>query len=140
MGMEDRARHRILIVDDEPDLVELLETLLGLADYEIVTAVNGELALSAIRTHSPEAMVLDLNMPGLDGFGVLEALAHEPPEVRPKTLVLTARYAAGDVDRALALGASDYLAKPFSNKVLLGRVLNLLRDCAPRRRGPVAGV
>ena len=128
MTTPDHRRHRILVADDEPDIVELLQTLLGLAEYEIITATDGLQALTAIRDERPDGVILDINMPRLDGFGVLEALQRDPPPTQPKILVLTARYSVDDVDRAMALGATDFLAKPFSNKTLLIRVLRLVRE------------
>ena len=128
MTTPDQRRHRILVADDEPDIVELLETLLGLAEYEIITATDGLQALTAIRQERPDGVILDINMPRLDGFGVLEALRQDPPPNPPRILVLTARYSVDDVDRAMALGATDFLAKPFSNKTLLIRVLRLVRE------------
>ena len=119
-------RPSILVVDDEPDLRELLESALADSNYDIRCASDGEQALAAIREHHPHAVVLDINMPRLDGFGVLKALAGFPLLNRPRVLVLTARYAVEDVDRSLALGASDYLAKPFTIPVLRARVERLL--------------
>jgi DNA-binding response OmpR family regulator len=117
----------VLVVDDDPLLLDLLETLLGLADYQVCVARDGREALDAVIATPPDLMVLDINMPVMDGFAVLEELARRDPSESPPILVLTARYAADDVNRALRLGASDYLAKPFSNKTLLMRVHRLLR-------------
>jgi DNA-binding response OmpR family regulator len=116
---------RVLVVDDEPTLLDLLQTLLDLADFEVLTAANGREALTAVEASAPKVMVLDLNMPGLDGFAVLQALRDKPPAVKPKVLVLTARNAPEDVRRASVLGADDYLSKPFANKILLARVQRL---------------
>ena len=121
-------RKKFLVVDDEPMLVELIQTILERAGYAVVTAADGRQALEAIRREAPNAVILDINMPGLDGFGVLEQLAADPPASMPKTLVLTARMAMGDVEEAMALGATDYLAKPFSNEVLLRRVGRMLGE------------
>jgi CheY-like chemotaxis protein len=121
-------RKKFLVVDDEPMLVELIQTILERAGYAVVTAADGRQALEAIRREAPNAVILDINMPGVDGFGVLEELAADPPPSMPKTLVLSARMALGDVEEAMALGASDYLAKPFSNEVLLRRVGRLLGE------------
>ena len=118
-------RIRVLVVDDEPTLLDLLQTLLDLANYDVVEARNGEEALTAVAASRPDVMVLDINMPRMDGFAVLAALAEAPPPKMPRVLVLTARYAADDVRRAKALGAADYLSKPFSNKTLLTRIQRL---------------
>ena len=125
---EMTKRKKFLVVDDEPMLVELVQAVLERAGYAVVTASDGREALDAIRREAPNAIILDINMPVIDGFGVLERLAADPPPSMPKTLVLTARMGIGDVEEAMALGASDYLAKPFSNEVLLRRVGRLLGE------------
>lgn len=118
----------ILAVDDDPSLLGLIETLLELAGYRVTTAANGQQAIAAAAANPPDFMILDLNMPVMDGFAVLESLGSRG--ALPRTLVLSARNAAADVRRAKSLGATDYLTKPFSNKVLLARVQALL----PARR------
>lgn len=120
----DLAARRVLAVDDDPSLLGLIETLLELAGCRVTTAANGQQALDAAAADPPDFMILDLNMPVMDGFGVLQTLAARG--ALPRTLVLTARNAAADVRRAKSLGAADYLTKPFSNKVLLARVQALL--------------
>ncbi|MBS0411737.1 MAG: response regulator [Proteobacteria bacterium] len=118
------APRRVLAVDDDPSLLGLIETLLELAGYQVVTAANGRQALAAVEAGAPDFMILDMNMPVMDGFTVLSTLSARG--ALPPTLVLTARNAAADVRRAKSLGAVDYLAKPFSNKVLLSRVQALV--------------
>lgn len=117
---------RILVVDDDPLLSELLHALLGAAGYEVTLAADGRAGLdAALAEPAPDLVVLDLNLPLLDGFSVLEAIGKR--QVRAPVLVLTARYSQGDADRVLALGAADFLAKPFSNMALLARIGALLR-------------
>ena len=120
---------RILVVDDDRAIPELVSTALTLAGHHVFTARDGRAALQRIATLPMHAMVLDLNMPILDGFGVLEALAGQGMKP-PPTLVLTARNQTSDVQKALQLGASDYLAKPFQTNQLLARVKRLLRPKA----------
>jgi CheY-like chemotaxis protein len=84
-----------------------------------------------LSVSQPDGVVLDLNMPRVDGFAVLKILARRPPAQQPRIMVLTARRAAGDVRRCVELGAADYLAKPFSDELLLRRVARLV---APERR------
>ncbi len=131
--MIDRnARRRILVVDDDLAILELVRTRLRLAGYDAFNAHNGQEALALLATERPEAMVLDLNMPRKDGFGVLEAMGPAGTKQTP-TLVLTARHGAVDVKRAVGLGARDYLSKPFTSDQLLKRVARLVRrpsDCA----------
>jgi DNA-binding response OmpR family regulator len=123
--MPDGPR-RLLLVDDEISILELVSTRLTLAGYTVFTAKNGVEALSRLTERRYDGMVLDLNMPQLDGFGVLECMA-DLPDPAPPTLVLTASHNAADVQRAVKLGARDYLSKPFEDRQLLMRVARLFR-------------
>jgi DNA-binding response OmpR family regulator len=116
---------KVLVVDDEPSLVDLLQTLLDLAGYEVTSATGGEEAMATLAAERFDVMVLDINMPRMDGFAVLAAMEAARSPTAPRVLVLTARYAASDVKRARTLGAHDYLSKPFSNKTLLARIQKL---------------
>ena len=122
---------RVLVVEDDAGIREIVRIRLRSVGYEVETARTGYEGLSKIKTWRPSAVVLDINMPELDGFGVLEALGEAA--ARTPILVLTARQAADDVRRAIGLGAKDYLAKPFSEAQLLARVARLLR---PPRAAP----
>lgn len=122
-------RHRILVAEDDHDVRELLRTRLTSSGFDVRVARNGSEALALVSTVKPNAMVLDINMPEVDGFSVLEALRTRGC-VFP-VLVLTARHAADDVRRAVSLGAKDYLTKPFTEAQLQARVARLLR--APAR-------
>ncbi len=129
----------VLVVDDDEHIRDLLRTRLELAGLRTVSAADGIEAMSALSSHRPAAMVLDVSMPRMDGFQMLEALkrTRRPP---PPTLMLTARNAADDVRRAISLGAKDYLAKPFNDQLLLRRVHRLLRtpgaDAPPPAQPP----
>jgi DNA-binding response OmpR family regulator len=125
--MFDRNGAKILIVEDDPSVLDLLTTRLELAGYRTACAKDGYRALEVLNGPQPDAIVLDLNMPNLDGFGVLTALNKRPLDKQPPVLVLTARNAPDDVRRCLSLGAKDYLAKPFKDEQLLSRVARLLR-------------
>jgi DNA-binding response OmpR family regulator len=118
---------RILVVDDDVELVGLLEFALAGAGYEVITAFDGAQALERFATTMPDLVVLDVNMPRLDGFGVLAELRRHS-EV--PVMMLTVRADEADEVRGLDLGADDYLRKPFSPRALLARVRALLR------RGP----
>ena len=108
-------------------IMDLITTRLELAGYAVSFARNGRDAVTGIHASQPAAVLLDINMPLLDGFGVLKALRENPPQTRAPVMVLTARHAAEDVRLALQLGASDYLAKPFDDAHLLSRVARLVR-------------
>ncbi len=126
------TRKRIVVVDDDRAILDLVSTRLTLAGYDVFSARDGHEAVARISGVRPDAMVLDLNMPGLDGFGVLQRLGRAGTARLP-ILVLTARHDAADVQRAIGLGARDYLAKPFKDAQLLMRVARLVRPPADRR-------
>ncbi len=125
---------RILVVEDDASLRELVATRMLIAGYSVTTARDGAEALQLVNTVHPAAMILDLNMPGTDGFGVLSALQLNPRTSKLPVMVLTARNAPEDVRRVMELGARDFLSKPFSDQQLLARVTRLLRvrKTAPR--------
>jgi two-component system OmpR family response regulator len=124
---------RVLVVDDEPFLLELITTRLELAGYVTRTARDGVQAMERVSDFRPEAMLLDVNMPRLDGFDVLRLMREQHLIERTPTMVLTARSASADVAKAVQLGARDYLSKPFKDEQLLARVARLLR---PRQAAP----
>ncbi len=121
----EQARRRVLVVDDDPAIVELVTTRLDLAGYKTFVARDGFQALTMMAEAKPGAMVLDINMPRLDGFGVLRQMKLTNAADRVATMVLTARNRPDDVRAALLLGVRDYLAKPFKDDVLLRRVERL---------------
>jgi len=125
MQLVERAR-RILVVDDDAHILELITTRLGIAGFDTRTARNGNEAIHALAEFKPEAMVLDINMPVLDGFGVLKHMQANGLTSKTPTMVLTARNNAGDVSKAVQLGARDYLSKPFNHTQLLQRIGRLL--------------
>lgn len=118
---------RVLVVDDEPDIVALVAYHLAKAGYRVSTASSGREALSAAREEHPALVVLDLMLPEMSGFDVLAQLrAHEDTR-GVGVLMLTARREEPDRIRGLSLGADDYLAKPFSPQELVLRVAAILR-------------
>ncbi len=114
----------ILIVDDDVELVGLLRFALNHAGHAVVTAFDGEQALRRLREHTPDLVILDVNLPLRDGFEVLEILRKSS---QVPVMMLTVRAAEEDEVRGLDLGADDYLRKPFSPRTLLARVRSLLR-------------
>ena len=128
---ETRPR-RVLVVDDDPFLIELIMTRLAIAEYDVRGASDGVKAIERLQDFRPEAMVLDINMPRLDGFGVLNYMKAQGLSDKTMTMVLTARNNSEDVAKAISLGAKDYLSKPFKDEQLLARVGRLLSR--PRAR------
>jgi len=115
---------KILVVEDEPTLVETLEYNLSHQDYEIFTAMDGHEALAMAREEHPDLIVLDLMLPGMDGIEVCRVLRQE---MSVPILMLTARDEEIDKVVGLEVGADDYMTKPFSMRELLARVKALLR-------------
>jgi two-component system phosphate regulon response regulator PhoB len=120
------VRHRVLLADDDPALRRLIGATLGSDDFELLQAIDGEEALGMAQREHPALVLLDVNMPQLDGFEVCRRLKADPSTADIKVVMLTARGA--DVDRLQArkLGADDYFSKPFSPVQLLNRVYALL--------------
>jgi DNA-binding response OmpR family regulator len=128
---------KLLVVDDDPELRPLVGFALRQAGYLVLEATSGEEALALLDRELPELMILDVNLPGIDGFEVLRRARATKSAV--PILMLTVRGEEEDLVRGLDLGADDYLTKPFSPRTLLARVRALLRrasqDASPR---PVA--
>jgi DNA-binding response OmpR family regulator len=116
---------KLLVVDDDPELLPLVGFALRQAGYLVVEAASGEAALELLERELPDLMILDVNLPGIDGFEVLRR-ARERRATLP-ILMLTVRGEEEDLVRGLDLGADDYLTKPFSPRTLLARVRALLR-------------
>ncbi|HEV2907945.1 MAG TPA: response regulator transcription factor [Candidatus Eremiobacteraceae bacterium] len=113
-----------LVVDDEPNIAALLKDALAAEGFDVAIAVDGMAALRRARAHAPDLVVLDIGLPGLDGFEVCKALRKES---RAPIVVVSAR--GDEVDRivGLELGADDYLVKPFSTRELIARVRAVMR-------------
>ncbi len=119
----------ILIVDDEIGVRELLTDALRIAGLETIEAKDGMSALTALRKHKPDLLIIDVNMPIMDGFDLLERVREGKNNV--PALMLTARADRSDVARGLRLGADDYVTKPFGLEELLLRVRAILRRSRP---------
>ena len=115
---------KVLIVDDEPDILLMLRINLEAEGYETALAADGETALRRIGDETPDVIVLDVMMPVMDGWSVLEALSSRRDS--PRVIVLSAKTASRDVRRALDLGAAEYLTKPFEPEGLLATVERVL--------------
>ena len=126
---------KILIVDDEPPIIDLLSYNLEQANFEVVVARDGEQALSQARQEQPDLIILDLMLPQLDGLDVCRILRRERDV---PIIMLTARDAEVDRVVGLELGADDYVVKPFSVRELLARVKNVLRRTRQQPADPPA--
>jgi len=117
---------RILVVDDEPDILLLHRLNLEAAGHEVLLAADGMKALERIDLDRPDCVVLDVMMPVLDGWGVLEALQGRLDA--PPVLVVSAKSSPADVEHAMSIGARGYLAKPFNAHTLLEEVAKLVSE------------
>ncbi|MDH5315234.1 MAG: response regulator, partial [Gemmatimonadota bacterium] len=124
--------HRILVVDDEPDITALVAYHLAKAGYRVVTAASGAEALRAAREERPDLVILDLMLPGVSGYDVLAEMRTREETRDVGVILLTARREEADRIRGLSLGADDYLTKPFSPQELILRGGAVLR----RPQGP----
>ncbi len=117
---------RILVCDDDPLLVQLVEFRLRAKDFEVETAADGEEALAQIRNNPPDLVVLDAMMPGIDGFELLVRIKEDDQLAKIPVVMLTARKGEKDIVSALERGAADYLVKPFIPDELLARIQRIL--------------
>jgi DNA-binding response OmpR family regulator len=134
------ARKRVLIVDDERDLVELITYNLGRNGYDVLAAFDGLAALEIASREIPDLILLDLMMPGLDGTEVARRLKADSRTAAIPIIMLTARGEETDVVVGLTLGADDYVTKPFSMKILLARLGTVLRRADGSSTGSDGGV
>ena len=121
-------RPLILVVDDEEPIRKLLSANLSVRGYAVATAPDGPTALSFLEKQEPDLVILDITMPGLDGFQVLEMIRQRS---NVPVIMLTAKDDVTCIRRALQVGADDYVTKPFSIMVLLARVQAKLRRTVP---------
>jgi two-component system phosphate regulon response regulator PhoB len=127
MGQDSDGQLRVLLVEDERDLLELLKYNLAREGYDVDTAMTGEEALKRVRAQPPDLILLDLMLPAMDGLEVCRSLKGRAHTAGIPVIMLTAKGEESDIVRGLELGADDYITKPFSPKVLLARVHAVLR-------------
>lgn len=121
------SKEKILVVDDEEDIVELLRYNLSREGYKVLCAASGEEGLERARNENPDLIVLDLMLPGIDGLDVARRLKADNATRSMPIVMLTAKGEESDIVTGLELGADDYISKPFSTKVLIARVKAVLR-------------
>jgi two-component system, OmpR family, alkaline phosphatase synthesis response regulator PhoP len=136
------AKERILVVEDEDDILELVRFNLAREGFRVEGLGSGEEALRAVRAQPPDLLILDLMLPGMDGLEVCRLLRAEAATRALPVIMLTAKGEEADVVAGLELGADDYLPKPFSPRVLLARVKAVLRrrTAAPAAEGATLSV
>lgn len=119
---------RVLVVDDDPNIVLSLVFLMKGAGYEVDTAANGNQALKAVDENAPDLILLDINLPERNGFEVCQTLREDPQYQDIRILMLTAKWRDVDKEKGLALGADDYITKPFSTREVSAKVAELLSE------------
>ncbi len=145
MSHETTTTKRVLVIDDAADELALLDIFPGREGYVVETARTGEAGVAAAREGVHDVVLLDLHMPGLDGFGVLATLKGDPALADVPVIVVSGSTVEKDVVRALEMGAQDYVTKPYAVEVLLARVRAALRiraaqqELARARRGAAIG-
>ena len=121
---------KLLVADDEPNIVISLEYLMKREGYDVLVATDGNQALEAIQREQPALVLLDVMMPGKTGFEVCQAVRADPALDGVRILMLTAKGRETDVGKGLALGANAYMTKPFSTRELVQKVAAMLEDGA----------
>ncbi|MCC6135700.1 MAG: response regulator [Candidatus Contendobacter sp.] len=118
--------NKILVVDDEPNIVLSLEFLMKQAGFQVRTASDGEAALTAVASEPPDLVLLDVMMPRKNGYEVCQAIRANPDWKEVRIIMLTAKGREVEREKGLALGADDYITKPFSTQEVVERVRELL--------------
>ena len=124
--MNQFIRKRILLVDDERDILLMVQKILETAGYNVDTACSGNEALEKARKVTPDLIILDLMLPGLDGYQICGILKHDRHTMKVPVLILTARSQPKDYELGMKVGASAYMTKPFEPPILLAKVAELL--------------
>ena len=112
------SKPTVMLVDDEPKVLDLMAFRLRMLGHEVVTATDGGEALAQAETHDPDLIILDVAMPGMDGLAVCARLRQSDRHRKTPIIMLTARSEVEDVNRAMAAGADDYIVKPYDPAVL----------------------
>ena len=129
LGLKKKAdKVKILIVDDEPNIVQTLQDRLEMNDFNVVTACNGKEGLDMAIQETPDVVLLDVIMPVMDGLEMLEALRKEPSCQDVSVVMLTARSQTQDIARANACGIEDYIVKPFDLSELLEKIESIVEN------------
>ncbi len=116
---------KVLLVDDEPNIIMSLDFLMRKAKYEVFIGRNGTEALSIARAELPDVIILDIMMPDIDGYEVCRQLKADPATAKAKVIFLSAKSREPDIEKGYELGASLYITKPFSTRDLMKKVKEL---------------
>ena len=123
LGIKKKSdKVKVLVIDDEPNIVQTLQDRLEMNEYDVITGGNGKEGLKLAIEHRPDVILLDVIMPIMDGHEMLEALRKQPGGDHPSVIMLTARSQTQDIARANACGIDDYIVKPFDLSELLEKI------------------
>jgi DNA-binding response OmpR family regulator len=122
----------ILLVDDEPNLIVPIQFLMEQQGYKVTIAERGEDALDLLYQHKPDLVLLDIMLPGIDGYEVCEIIRLNPNYRNTKIIFLTAKGREVEIAKGLALGADAYITKPFSNAALVAKIKELLEETSEK--------
>ncbi|MCK5565911.1 MAG: response regulator [Planctomycetes bacterium] len=129
LGIKKKSdKVKILVIDDEPNIVQTLQDRLEMNEYDVITGGNGKEGLKLALEHKPDVILLDVIMPIMDGHEMLEALRKQPGGDYPSVIMLTARSQTQDIARANACGIDDYIVKPFDLSELLEKIEVVLEN------------
>jgi DNA-binding response OmpR family regulator len=132
-GRKKAEKPKILIVEDEPELVQTVQDRLEMYEYQVMTAGNGKEGLEKAIEEKPDVVLLDVNMPTMDGFEMLETLRKHPESADCVVIMVTVRDGRDDIARAEACGVEDYVTKPFE----LGELVEKMERALERRKAAV---
>ncbi len=118
--------YKILVVDDEPPIVRLMEFILARQGHEMLVAVNGQEALDKVRAHQPDLVLLDIMMPRIDGYEVARTLRADPVTADLPIIMLSAKAQEEDIQKGMDVGVNEYITKPFSPDQLVSVVKDYL--------------
>ena len=127
--------HKILVVDDEPPIVRLMEFILARQGHEMIVAVNGQEALEKVRAHRPDLVLLDIMMPRVDGYEVARTLRADPEFAEIPVIMLSAKAQEEDIQKGLNVGVNEYITKPFSPEHLVHVVADHLSRLPSGEKG-----
>lgn len=130
------SKKKIILIEDEPDIVEVISYNLRREGFRVVAEVRGDEGINQVRKQSPDLVILDLMLPGIDGLSVCQQIKSDPLTQDIPIIIISAKGEESDVVIGLGLGADDYLAKPFSPRELVARVKAVLRRGDIRRIEP----
>ncbi|MFW6232661.1 MAG: response regulator transcription factor, partial [Bacteroidota bacterium] len=118
---------KILIIEDDPDVIDNIEDVLELKGYKVIAARSGKVGIKHAKANIPDLIICDIMMPGMDGYEVLDTLKNDPATYSIPFLFLSAKAEREDLRRGMDLGADDYITKPFENKDILSAVETRLK-------------